>query len=451
MTVKSNKSASDWKDQVLTDTKPMVRMGTIALASTFGLFLLWALFVPLSGAVVASGKVISKSNSMPIQHPSGGVVKQILAKDGDVLEKGDLIAIVQPENAAAALADLRAQKELLIASRDRLRSSSHSVSEDRGSVFLSNIGSLRGLTVSNSVSVKSNNQIANEQNALLEATRQKRSGELSALNNQLYVLESEKVALAGQIEQNTKMYEILAEQFNGMSKLLKAGHIAQSAVWEIQSRQLELSARLLSMRGNYNSLGGQIDEVQNKIAALNASYEQKNASELSDILVQLESIEEKLIAAQKALSYAELTAPEAGILTNFEINTIGSVVTAGQTIAEVVPQIGPYLVEVPIAPEDVEAVKVGSRSDAIITAFNARLIDPISGIVDYVSADSKIDETTGQAFFTARIKLLSDNPDLVNIKTGMYAETYIKTVDRTFMSYLLQPLSDSFKKAFNET
>lgn len=82
MTVKSNNSASDWKDQVSIDTKPMVRLGTIALTSTFGLFLLWALFVPLSGAVVASGKVISKSNNMPIQHPSGGVVKQILAKDG---------------------------------------------------------------------------------------------------------------------------------------------------------------------------------------------------------------------------------------------------------------------------------------------------------------------------------------------------------------------------------
>lgn len=451
MTVKSNNSASDWKDQVSIDTKPMVRLGTIALTSTFGLFLLWALFVPLSGAVVASGKVISKSNNMPIQHPSGGVVKQILAKDGDVLQKGDLIAIVQPENAAAALADLRAQKEFLIASRDRLRSNSNSVSENRGSALLSNIGPLRGLPVSDPVSVKNNTQIANEQNALLEATQQKRAGELSALKNQLFVLESEQVALAGQIEQNTKMYEILAEQFNGMSKLFKVGHVAQSQVWEIQSRQLELSARLLSMRGTYNSLSGQIDEVQNKIAALNASYKQKNASELSDILVQLESIEEKLEAAQKALSYAELTAPEAGILTNFDINTIGSVVTAGQTIAEVIPQTGPYLVEVPIPPEDVEAVKVGFRSDAIITAFNARLIDPIPGTVDYVSADSKIDETTGQAFFTARIKLRSDNPDLANIKTGMYAQTYIKTVDRTFMSYLLQPLSDSFKKAFNET
>lgn len=438
----------NWKDKVHTSTNKLSQTGCIALGSTLGVFLIWALLFPLSGAVVATGKVIGEGQNKVLQHPLGGVIKQILAKDGDILSKGDLIVIIEPNAAIATLAELEANRHYLLSAKSRLIASKHATVAEEP---LFGINELRGVSFRKASIQDGAILIAVEQDAELNASTEKHQSELSALENQLAAFTSELIGVSDQIEQNKEISVLLNEQYSNIKSLEKNGHIAKTQVWDIQTRRLDLLARISSLRGNYNSLIGRVDETNDRIRALKASRQQENSRELTNILVELESIEERINAAKSVLQYSELRAPEAGTLTNVMFNTVGGVIDAGGVIAEIVPLNNSFQVEAKIMPADIKSVSGGSSARVVITAFNTRLKDPLDGIVDYVSADSQIDANTGEAFFTTRVSLDADEQTLKEISSGMYAQIFIETEARTFMSYVLRPITDSFRKAFNET
>lgn len=440
-----------WQEDVPSDTKELARFGYIFLFLTFGIFLIWANWAPISGAVATSGKVAVEGQNQLIQHPFGGVVRQIYAKEGQLLQKGDIVAVIEPESSLAALKELNARRDYLIASKSRLVS----VKGDNGDYLASSkgidLGELRGVSSIKFAKQDASRLIYDEQNAVLVAGKTKFESELSALHNKLNSLESQKTSIANQIEQNESLVTTLNRRYKKLSALVANGDIAESQVWEIQTQRLEIASRISALDGEFNSLSSQIREGGDQLRTLSASRQQENSLELSGVFVELESIEERIAAAKSALSYSELKAPEAGIVTNLVVNTVGGVVQAGMTIAEIVPQNENLLIETRITPEDIKSVVVGSSADVTITAFNARLIDPFKGTVSYVSADSQIDENTGAAYFLARIVLDKGQKRPADIKPGMYAQVFIGTEARTFMSYVMRPITDSFKKAFLES
>lgn len=441
-----------WQDNVPTDTKDLARFGYIFLFLTFGIFVIWASLAPLSGAVTTSGKVAVEGQNQLIQHPFGGVVKEIYAKEGQLLQKGDVVALIEPESSLATLKELKARRDYLTASKSRLVS----VKEDGLTGFSQpenqiDLGELRGVSFVKNTKLRGENLIYNEQNAVLIAGKTKFESELSALRNRLNSLQSQQISTADQIEQNQSLAANLSKRYKKMSTLATNGDIAESQVWQTQTEKLEVSSRISALKGEYNSLDSQIKEGEDKLRTLSASRQQENSLELSGVFVELESIEERISAAESALSYSELKAPETGVVTNLLANTVGGVVRAGVTIAEIVPQNEQLLIEARITPEDIKSVVVGSLADVTITAFNARLIDPFKGSVSYVSADSQLDENTGEPYFLARIVLDKGSKKTTDIKPGMYAQVFIGTEARTFMSYVMRPITDSFKKAFLES
>lgn len=441
-----------WQENVPSDTKGLSRFGYVFLLLTFGIFLVWANWAPISGAVATSGKVAVEGQNQLIQHPFGGVVKKIFAKEGDLLQKGDVLAVIEPENAIATLKELNARKDYLIASRSRL------VSVKGGDLaeYLTlnekiDLGQLRGVSSQIKVEKTASSLISDEQNAVLAAGNTKYESELSALQNRLNSLQSQQTGIADQITQNDALAMTLADRYNKLSSLAASGDIAENQVWQTQTQKLEIASRISALNGEFNSLDGQIKESQDRLKTLSASRQQENSRELSDVLVELESIEERISAAKNAYSYSELTAPETGIVTNLSVNTVGGVVRAGVTIAEIVPQNENLLIETRITPEDIKSVSVGSVANVTITAFNARTVEPFEGTVSYVSADSQVDENTGAPYFLARIIFDKTMKKQSDIKPGMYAQVFIGTEARTFMSYVLRPITDSFQKAFNES
>lgn len=449
----SNQSpGSNWQKNVPSDTEELARFGYIFLFLTFGVFLIWANWAPISGAVATSGKVAVEGQNQLIQHPFGGVVKKIYAKEGQLLNKGDVVALIEPESSLAALKELRARRDYLVASRSRLVS----IKGDSLAGYLQsenqfNLGELRGVSTENRTVVNASNLIYNEQNAVLTAAKTKFESEFSALQNSLNSLKSQYASVSDQIEQNRSLAATLSNRYKRLSTLASNGDIAESQVWQTQTQKLELTSRISALRGEFNSLDSQIKEGEDKLRTLSASRQQENSLELSGVFVELESIEERIAAAENALSYSELKAPETGIVTNLMVNTVGGVVQAGMTIAEIVPQDENLLIETRITPEDIKSVVVGSSADVTITAFNARVIDPFEGTVSYVSADSQVDENTGAPYFLARIVLDKGRKKSTDIKPGMYAQVFIGTEARTFMSYVMRPITDSFKKAFLES
>ena len=149
----------------------------------------------------------------------------------------------------------------------------------------------------------------------------------------------------------------------------------------------------------------------------------------------------------------ELRAPQAGTIVNLAVHTMGGVVQPGAVIAEIVPTNSGLETEFRVALADIKAVKVGQKARVVVTAFNRRTYDPIEGHVTYVSADSAVDEQSGDTYFLARASLNAvpeKNTGLAEIQAGMATEVYALAEPRVFMSYALQPIFDSFSKAFRE-
>ncbi|WP_162653455.1 HlyD family type I secretion periplasmic adaptor subunit [Lentilitoribacter sp. Alg239-R112] len=438
----------NWKDNVSAETASISRRGYIAVGVTLFIFVLWGSFSSISGAVIANGKIIIAGQNKLLQHPTGGVVRQISAKDGAFLNKGDLVAIIDPSEAISQLAQLRARKDVLIATQNRIRSSQVGRIETanlRGETFY---GNLRGGIYTEDKTYNEGIYLA--QIAELNASSNLLSRELSALKNQLSALESEYISVGNQAERNEQQLALLSKQLKNLNTLRNSGSIAENQVWQIESQRLTTLARLDELKGSSISLVSRMDEVEDRIAVLKATRKQDNSRELTDVLSELGSIKERIEAAERAVEYSEIRAPVSGTLTNLTANTIGGVINSSDIIAEIVPSGSPVQVEARIMPTDVASVYIDQNARVVITAFNARLVDPIDGRVNYISADSQIDPSTGETYFTARISLQPDQETISRVQAGMYSQVFIETEARSFFSYALQPITDSFRKAFRE-
>lgn len=459
--VKDAQPQTDWKQSVVKDTSSIARKGYTICAATLGIFILWALFFPIAGAVVTEGKVKSFGQNKLLQHPTGGVIKQIFARDGSILKKGELVLSIQPEAAVADLTQLSVSRDLLLAQKSRLMASK-SGGSGFGISFLStgSVSDLRGSVGSDGSRKKIKPKLASddiyiEQEAQFKAGKRKFDSELSALRNQLFGLSSEAIGVQEQIYKNEEQLQSINQQVNKMRPLANSGYIAKTRLWDVETRQRDVESLLASLSARHVSLNSNIDEVQNKVRAFEATKKQDESIELTEVLSQLASIEERMAAAQKQVDYSKITAPASGVLTNLSVNTVGGYLQAGAIIAEIVPEDQPLEIEARIMPTDIGSLSIGQPAKITITAFNARLIDQLDGDVTYVSADSMLDENTGEPYFTARLSIVSGDAELQDtlkqVKAGMYAQVFIQTESRSFMSYVLTPMTDSFRKAFNES
>lgn len=444
------KEAGTWKDQVAKDTSTITKRGYRAVGLSMGVFFLWAMAFPISGAVIANGKVISAGQNKLLQHPRGGVVQEIHAQDGSFLNKGDLVAVIEPASAIAELAQLASQRDLLLAKQSRLMATK---SGEPNFIALKptilSISELRG-TTSLQGTPADQNLVFGEQELEFKAASQRHESELSALQNQLSTLRSEFEGVTRQIRQSKSRVSLLDLQYESMAPLAQKGYVAKVKLWDLSANRLDASSRLAALESSSDSLVSKMEEVKDRMQTLLSTRVQENSRELTEVLSELASIEERISAARKAVEYSEIRASVAGTLTNLSVHTIGGVVEAGATIAEVVPSSEPLQIEAKIAPNDINSVSLGQSADVVITALNQRLYDPISGKVGYVSADSQLDANTGEPFFTARLTVIPTDRVRDKLQTGMYAQVFIETESRTFMSYMMTPVTDSFRKAFRE-
>ncbi|WP_075996935.1 HlyD family type I secretion periplasmic adaptor subunit [Salaquimonas pukyongi] len=443
-----------WKSAVDADTGAIARTGYRWVGIAFGLFMLWALLFPISSAVVAGGSVISKGRNKLLQHPTGGVVQDILAQNGDRLDAGEPVLRIDPSAARAELVRLKARQDLLLAQKSRLTSMRDAETAYRQSDPIT-VSSLRGTlsreAANRALSKTGAKEIYAEQETEFLAARQRVISELSALRNRLASQQEELEGVEWQITERRELVVLLADEVERMRPLAASGYVARARFDERQVRYLGEKAQLGELRSRALGLRAQIDETSDRITTLDASWQEENARELSSVLSELAAVNEQMEAARMAVDLTEIKAPVAGTLVKFEANTVGGVIGSGKPFGEIVPAGTPVLVEAKVLPQDIANVVAGQETEVVITAFNRRVQEPIVGKVDYVPADSTTDPVTGEPYFAVQVDIAEAQQDLVQkVQPGMLAEVYIHTGERSFLSYVAEPISESFMKAFRE-
>ena len=443
-----------WSEGVKTDVNDITgRAGRYGLIAT-GVFILWAVAFPLDSAVVTDGSIAARGQNKLLQHRTGGVIREIMARDGDQIKAGQTILKLDPVNDQAELTRLQSRMAALTAIRQRLEAEK---------TFIATTGAdPTGIQLRSSPKESDANLTTGslrpdplliEQQREFEKGRGTLLAELAALTSRG---DAASRRLAG-IQQRRKFAEgqvaLMDQRLAAMRPLVKQGYLPRKAVWDVEEQRLTREAELAGLKAEEGAVAKALDEIAARRQSTELADQRQTSGRLTEVIGEMSQISDQIRAASNAVLMTDIRAPVAGTLVHTKHQTIGGVVTPGEVLAQIVPRGAELVFRARVAPTDINYVRVGQKARAKITALNPRLYDEIDGEVTFVAADSTVDEKTGIRFFEAEIVLKglpkdAEGTDVVS--AGMVGQGYIHGERRTFASYLLSPLSDSLKTSFRE-
>jgi HlyD family type I secretion membrane fusion protein len=425
---------------------PPVRRTLLAGAALavlgFGGFGTWASLAPLASAAVAPGIIVADTNRKTIQHLDGGIIAEILVRDGDRVAAGQTLMRLDDLETRSTVTLLEDQRRAYTAQEARL------LAERDGRnvlVFPQDLESLRGEAQMD--------EILTGQQRIFESYRASLQGRIEVTRQRIAQSGAQIRAFEAQLDSGSRQLVLIAQEMEGVQELFDKGLerkprllALKRAAAELDGEQGEFSNRMAQAREA-------IAEAEMEILALRAERQSEVTAELREVQMRLAEIREKLAAAQIRQGRRDLVAPEAGTVLNTRYFAAGSVVPPGGPVLDLVPRDDRLVVEARVRPSDIDVVHAGLPAKVVLSAFKMRTTPQIEAEVIRVSADAFKDERTGEFYYTARVaadpeqlEKLSD----IHLQPGMPAETLIVTGERTMLQYLLQPVRDTFRTAFRE-
>jgi HlyD family secretion protein len=403
----------------------------------------WVSFTSVAGAVISSGTLVVESNAKQVQHPEGGTVAEILAHNEDRVTAGQVLVRLDDTTLRASLAVVANQLD-----------EAHAIEARLTAEIARDLELTVPVTLADRADQPAVASLLSSQRALMHARRSVRSGNVDQLTQQVTQLESQiagstarQVALRAQLE-------VISRQFENLSSLLDQQLVGADRVGDASREKSRLIGEIAGLEASAAQTRAAVVERKVMIGQIDSTF-------LSDALAELQVTREKIaqlkqqeIAADERLSRSTIVAPQAGVVHQSIVNTVGGVIGAGETLMQIVPIDDPLLVEVRLNPLDVDKVKVGQAVEVKLPGLDPRKTPDVPGLVSKIAPDLSVDAATGQRYFSARIALREDVLETFTgdkrLISGMPADAYIQTGDRTVLAYLLQPLTEQIDRAMRE-
>jgi protease secretion system membrane fusion protein len=430
--------------EVNTDARAFSRVGWLIVLLGVGGFLVWALLAPLDKGVPMMGTVAKESNRQTVQHQTGGTIQQILVRDGDVVKAGQVLVRMNPVVAQSAVEMTDSQYISALAIESRLMAERDGAKSIK---FPAELESRRGEPrVAEAMSLQSQ-LLSSRQGAL--------QNELASVDENIAGLKLQIKGLQESRDSKKEQMGMLKEQLGGMRDLAKEGYVARNRLLDLERTYAQLSGALSEDIGNIGRSQRQVTELTLRRAQRIQDYQKEVRTTLTDVQREAESQGARLHAQKFELSNVEVKAPAGGTVVGLNVFTPGGVVPPGFKMMDVVPSDDPLVVEGQLPVHLIDRVHAGLKTEIIFSAFNANKTPHIPGVVEQVAADRTVDERTGQPYYKVRVKVTPAGAKIVaehhlNIRSGMPAELFVKTGERTMMNYLLKPVMDRAKSALSE-
>jgi HlyD family type I secretion membrane fusion protein len=437
----------EWYADVPRSTRLPTLLGIGILSLTLMGFGYWGGIAPIAGAVVTNGAFVATGQNKIIQHLEGGVIQDILVREGDVVEPGETLVQLDETGPRAELRRLALREARLVAIEARLRTE---MAEAREVVFPVELLS----KVSTDPDIAT---IIKAQRATLEAHQKSMQSEIASIRTSIEALQERIKGSTTQLASVREQIAYFDEELQAKEQLLKNGLIRRSEVLALQRARANLQGEVGRLTGEIGDSKERIARSDEQIVGVRNTAIKTSVEQLHETLGELADVRERVLSATRVLDRVKISSPVRGVVVKLRYHTPGGVVEAGKTVMEIVPLQENLLIEVRVRPQDIPNVKLGQKAIIRLTALKQRVTPMIEGEVAYVSADALPDEKstlTRSDVYVARISL--DSEEVAKIHgfaptPGMPAEVYIKTTERTFIEYLLQPLRDSMARAFRES
>ena len=436
-------AANDHLIPHIEEARSLARWGGVVVLGGLLPVLAWMALAPLSSAVVAPAHVKVDLNRRPVQHAEGGIVREVLVRDGQRVKRGDTLLV---------LGDVSVD-----ADKNRL---DYRVMADRAS--LARLDAEQGMAkaiafppevlAAARADARVQAQVVKEQ-SLFQTRRAAVTGQVALLRSQREKIAEESVFLEGQIRQATESMAFQKADLENNRKLLKDGYISASRIAQLEGVVADYGVKLEERRSELARAGQRMIDTDLKMRSLESEYRQQASDQLKVAAARLSEIEQEQRKSVDASARQVIVAPADGEVIDLKYATPGTVIPPRETIADIVPDDTRLLTEARIRTEDINRVHKGQEADIRFTAFNARTTQLVHGKVVYVSADRLVDRATNVPYYTALVEAdqasLASAGDL-KLLAGMPAEIYVKGEERTPLQYLAEPVTQVLRRAARE-
>lgn len=429
---------------VNTDASAYSRAGwVIVLVGVLG-FILWATLAPLNKGVPMPGTVTKEGNRKAIQHQIGGTVQEILVKDGDVVKAGQVLVRINDVNAKSQLETARAQyitarlaESRLIAERDGMKALTFPPALEE---FKKDPRVSEGFSL---------------QQQLFSSRRLSLENELGGVDENIAGLKLQTAGLQEARESKKAQMGFLKEQLENMRDLAKEGYVARSRLLDLERLYAQLGGEISQDIGNIGRGQRQVTELTLRRMQRQQDFQKEVRTQLSDVQREAEALSSRVVGLDYDVGKTEVRAPVDGTVVGQAIFTAGGVVGPGQKLMDVVPSGDAMVVEGQLPVNLVDRVHNGLPVELIFSAFNSNRTPHIPGVVIAVSADRSVEERTGNPYYKVRARVTPEGAKLMaqlklDVQSGMPVEMFVKTGERTMMSYLLKPVFDRAKTSMSE-
>lgn len=416
------------------------RIGYAIVFVMFGLFGSWAMLAPLGSAALAPGVVTVQTYRKTVQHLEGGLVKELLVRDGSMVAAGEPLIVLddtqlraENEIVRGQLITAQAAEARLLAERDGAEQIDFSrmVEKDSPRAMEARDGEVQ----------------------VFNARRNSHLGEIGVLEQRVGQLNQQIKGLQNLAATKQKLARSYAAEVNELQDLLKDGYIDKQRLLE-RERQLDsVRAEAAEHESEITRIKLQINETELQILQLDKQFNSEVVAKLSEVQSQAFNLEQQMHALQERINRVVIRAPDDGMVIDMKVHTVGGVIGQGTPLLDIVPSTSDLVIEAQVSPMDIDRVELETTADVRFSVFNSATTPVVKGVVTQISGDRLINEQTGMPYYLARVQLTEEGLDLLGPRTlipGMPAEVLINTGDRTLFQYLMQPVDNAFARSLIE-
>jgi HlyD family secretion protein len=419
-------------------------VGHLSILAMLGVFGYWSYAAELNSAVIAPATIVVESYSKKVQHQQGGIVAKILVKDGDRVEGGQDLIILDTTDTKAELKILEGLLDELLVKRARLEAQR----DGAALIRLPDAVKARAATDAKLASIISG------QEKLLTSSAESAKGKVDQLVQQVDQLKEQIKGIVAQVASQSTQSKLIAEELESLKMLQAKGLVPNSRVLSVEreaARLVGVEAELVSSKASSEA---RIGEVQLRIIQIEEDRRTEALTDLRDTEARIAELEEKRIAASSRLDRTSIKAPITGSIYQLLVHTEGGVIGPGETLMLIVPEGDDLVLQAQVAPNDIDQIIAGQTAQVRFPGFNARVTPEVFAQVTQVAGDVSRTDANTPAFYAVRLTIsarelarLGDN----KLKPGMLAEAFIQTEARSPLSYLIKPLLDQISHAMRES
>lgn len=408
----------------------------------FGVFGLWAAIAPLDSAAVAMGQVVLDSNKKTIQHLEGGIIEEILVKEGETVKKDQPLVRLNATSSKAQLDLYRANYLSAKAAETRLLAERNEKDKLEFPKILTDLAGDPKVA-----------EYMDNETRYFKSRRETLEGQVGILKQKIAQSKQEMNGLNAQVTSATNQIALLNEQIAVVETLLAQGNAVKPRLLALKQQVEQLKGQRGSNQAMISRAEQTITESQLEISNQKTDFMNKVSAELKDTQSKISDLEERIRASADVVNRITITSPIAGRITGLNVHTVGGVIQPGEKLMDIVPLNDKLIVESQVSPQDIDVVRTGLPARVRLTAYKTRRVPLINGVVVNVSADKFVDNRTGASYYLARVEVNAE--ELARLKNveltpGMPAQVLIVTGQRTLLQYLMGPISDAMMTAFRE-